>query len=187
MINDGLFFKFPFCSAWGLASVDMHSTRINGFGKPTRLSTWQQMVQLKAFVVLMLELAATWSSYHFISNDAATSLWINCPLYFAAPTMGVDSFMVVRRKPPVTQLQWQPERKTQWDGEREDGNEFGFYLRAVWMSKCPPWTVVNEKKRSFHFVEGSKVNLKDKLFPWNLYFCIDWLYILSIATVIVNR
>lgn len=79
MINDGPFFKFPFCSAWGLASVDMHSTRINGFGKPTRLSTWQQMVQLRAFVVLMLELAATWSSYRFISKDIAAALWINCP------------------------------------------------------------------------------------------------------------
>ena len=111
MINDGPFFKFPFCSAWGLASVDMHSTRINGFGKPTRLSTWQQMVQLKAFVVLMLELAATWSSYHLTNNDAATAVWINCPLYFAAPTVGVDSFMVGARRPPVTQLQWQPERK----------------------------------------------------------------------------
>ena len=99
MINGGPFFKFPFCSAWGLASVDMHSTRINGFGKPTRLSTWQQMVQLKAFVVLMLELAATWSSYHLTNNDAATAVWINCPLYFAAPTMGVDSFMMVRGDP----------------------------------------------------------------------------------------
>ena len=99
MINDGPFFKFPFCSAWGLASVDMHSTRINGFGKPTRLSTWQQMVRLKAFVVLMLELAATWSSYHLTNNDAATAVWINCPLYFAAPTMGVDSFMMVLGDP----------------------------------------------------------------------------------------
>lgn len=99
MINDGPFFKFPLCSAWGLASVDMHWTRINGFGKPTRLSTWQQMVQLKAFVVLTLELAATWSSYHFINNDAATAVWINCPLYFAGPTMGADSFMMVRRDP----------------------------------------------------------------------------------------
>lgn len=52
----------------------MHSTWINGFGKPTRLSTWQQMVRLKAFVVLMLELAATWTSYHLINNDAATVL-----------------------------------------------------------------------------------------------------------------
>ena len=58
---------------------------------------------------------------------------------------------------------------------------------AIWMSKCPPWTVVNEKKRSFHFVEGSKVTLKDKLLSWNLYFCIDSLYILSITTVIMNR
>lgn len=95
MINDGPFFKFPFCSAWGLASVDVHSTRINGFGKPTRLSTWQQMVQLKAFVVLMLGLAATWSSYHLINNEAATALGINCPLYFAGPTVGADSFMMV--------------------------------------------------------------------------------------------
>lgn len=123
MINDGPFFKFPFCSAWGLAGVDMHSTRINGFGKPTRLSTWQQMVQLRAFVVLMLELAATWSSYHSISNDAATALWINCPLYFARPTMGVDSFMVVRGERPRTQLPCRPERKMQCDRERGDGDD----------------------------------------------------------------
>lgn len=36
---------------------------------------------------------------HFINNDAATAPWRNCPLYFAGPTTGADSFMMVEESP----------------------------------------------------------------------------------------
>lgn len=114
VINDGSFFTFPFCSAWGLAELDMYSTQINGFGKPTRLSTWQQMVWLGAFVVLMLRLAATWCNYHFINNNAATSALCNCPFFSSGHILGPDSLRMVRSEPD------QPRRRdrTEWREER---------------------------------------------------------------------
>lgn len=182
VINDGPFFKFPFCSAWGLASVDMLSTRINDFGKPTRLSMWQQMVQLKAFVVLMLELAATWSSYHFINNDAATAVWINCPLYFAGPTTGVDSFMMVRRVPSHSATV--AAREENVVGWREWGWRPYLEFTHVLFDRL---SVYREEEGCFRFVEGSKVTLKDNLSPWNLYFDIDSLYLPIVETLIMNR
>lgn len=80
------------------------------------------------------------------------------------------------RRPPVTQLQWQPERKSEWDGGNEGGNHsWCLFIGSVLI--CLPWTLVIQKKRRFHSTEGSKVTLRYIMSPWDLDICIDSLSI----------